>query len=324
MPQVHKEQVLERKRAIEELGSKFWNFAQALIDDGAQRGILRKQLPAQVGAKNEWDAAILSNVTTIEIADAPTYQQAAAEKYERRFDCKFSTLTRFPDKFLKDLHANLGRDEANIQNHSFRANVASMFDESIIEEIGKMTLIANRYNVTRAQNVEYFETVLNIYGRLRGGMEYLTTLDDTLCIGPEREGAIIAQTLSCLPAGRSSRPIAKRIPDESGLIVGLALENIRARYDRCVIIDGAIASGSTLIAIMQRLTSSISEFHVFSAHATASSLRALSRYAQAMQIILFVNVGHVSGTLNEKRYALHTDGTLVIGDIGDLICPGLE
>jgi putative hydrolases of HD superfamily len=124
------------------------------------------------------------------------------------------------------------------------------------------------------------------------------------------------------PAGRHLIPSAKRMAYEGGLLVGLDFDEVTpGRYRRCVIVDGAIASGVTLMALIHRLQPSIREFHVFSAHATQSSLRALARFGAWIGVEIDIVVGHVSGRLNEKYYAVEDDGRLVVGDLGDMISP---
>lgn len=329
LPGAHRENVLQRKAVIQNLSPKLWEFAQILIEDGVAKGRLRQQdKPREVNEANPSMTSlfsVFSELTIVDMQSAPEAMKTAAQEFEVRFQHKFTTLTRLPKNLLDFLHQpNATNDNCNCLTHA-RLSIASNYDKSIITHIDTMSRIANLCRITKADNVEFFDAVISIYEGLRGGLDYLTRLDDTYCIAPEREGRMIAERLAVLPVGRNNCPNAKRIPYQEGLIVGHDLVAPDSTiYQRCVIVDGAIASGSTLIAMIEMLRESIQEFHIFSAHATQSSVRALAVYATAIDIKLYLNLGHVSGQLNHKRYALHEDGSLVIGDLGDLISPALE
>ncbi|TDF35864.1 HD domain-containing protein [Alteromonadaceae bacterium M269] len=331
LPGVHREDVLSRKSVIKELGPSIWAFAQSLIEDGATKGWLRQHVSQSQDIESAQDEdtshalEIFSNLQTITIDKAPAKMKEAAREFEIRFQRKFETLTHLPNSLLDFLHKPVESGDNSLAVSGFHLSIASDYDKSVVNCIETMSKIANLENPSKPDNLAFFDAVISIYDRLRGGLSYLSSLDDTFCIAPEREGRMIADRLGVLPLGRTSKPNAKRIPYEEGLVVGHDLSSPnKAFYQRCVIVDGAIASGSTLIAMIEMLRASTQEFHVFSAHATASSVRALSVYAAANKIKLYLNLGHVSGQLNHKRYALHPDGSLVIGDLGDLISPAVE
>ena len=327
LPGVTREKVLNLKHPISNIDEGLWEFAKALIEEGAANGWLRESAkfnPDDTVLPEPGLDAVLEALASYPMSEAPADLLDTAREFEARFSRPFTKLIRFPENVLTTLHQPLQEGERNEETSSFALSVASLYDESVVGHIDTMGRVANGERVSREDSRAFFDAVIAIYHQLRGGLKYLSALDDTFCVSPEREGCWIAEALSCLPPGRSCHPNAKRMPHPDGLIVGLDTPSTQASYSRCVIIDGAIASGSTLIALLESLKSSIDEFHVFSAHATASSLRALSRYSAHAQIRLSLNVGHVSGILNRKRYALHEDGSLVIGDLGDLMSPALQ
>lgn len=124
-----------------------------------------------------------------------------------------------------------------------------------------------------------------------------------------------------LPIGHSMNPHAKRIPYEGGLIVGLSAFPQFINYDRCMIVDGAIASGATLIAIIEKLRSITSTFYIYSVHSSYEGLRAITRYGLSANVNITITVGHATTGMNAKYYAVYPDNTkrVVVGDLGDTI-----
>src|SRR5262249_10651778 len=108
-----------------------------------------------------------------------------------------------------------------------------------------------------------------------------------------------------------------------GLLVGVTGLDISRLYEGCTIIDGAIASGATLITMMHGLKPVTPRFHVFSVHATVQGLRAILRYALDERIDVRFSVGHVTSGLNDHFYAVLPDqpSKVVVGDLGDTIWP---
>jgi putative hydrolase of HD superfamily len=324
-PEVTRDKVEARKRVIGDASPALWTFGQALIADGVRRGYLRtgagepgQPALAAAGAGVTADAtgAPLEPVALVAMADAPPAMRAVAEQYQRRFGTEFRTLTHVPAATLQQLHADTGAEPQT------RVLVASTTDSAVRNAMGMLGYIANQAEPSLEERQTYFAMLQMIYRRLPRLPQELASRDDTLCLGPQREGRILASVLDCLPAGRHLTPSAKRMAHEGGLLVGLSFDDVApAIYRRCVIVDGAIASGVTLMAIMHRLRPLIREFHVFSAHATRSSLRALARFGAWIDAEVNVTVGHVSGQLNEKYYAVEEDGRLVVGDLGDMISP---
>lgn len=90
---------------------------------------------------------------------------------------------------------------------------------------------------------------------------------------------------------------------------------------QCLVIDGAIASGATTIAIMELLRSATSSFRIFSVHATYEGLRAIQRYAVHAGLDLAPIVGHATAGLNPKYYAIDPEdkSRVVVGDLGETI-----
>ena len=146
-------------------------------------------------------------------------------------------------------------------------------------------------------------------------------MPDTLCVGIAREGRILAKALDCLPSDRSLTPSGKRIPFNGGLLIGFRnAEPPSQEYRQCLIIDGAIASGATLMAMMWLLQHTVKSFTIFSVHGPCEGLRAIVMFAHELGLHVSIAVGHATAGLNNKYYAINpADGTLILGDIGDTI-----
>ena len=168
---------------------------------------------------------------------------AAAGAFERRFGVAFSTLTLFSNADLARLHA----DDPNAALPP-TVNRSTDADPLVAEAMATMTQVANGDPDIQSRRM-YAGALDVLYGSLRPDPRDIAAHDGTLCVGPQREGAQLASIMGCLPSGRSLTPHAKRIPYDGGLLVGLS-DVVPARsYERCLVIDGAIATGATLIAL---------------------------------------------------------------------------
>lgn len=256
-------------------------------------------------------------VSSIQRTGAPPAILKAVAAYEDRFSLRFDTLSFFPKAFLELLHRVLPDPS---QSTAF--TIASVHDAQIQHHMCRLTDVANSKHTTLEQRSEYLGHLLAVYRRLPNDPLRMVASTSTLCVGIRREGAILARKLGWLPRGRSLLPDAKRIPYEGGLVVGLRGLDCSRRYESCVITDGAIASGATLMSTIHALAGCVSSFHVFSVHSTIQGLAALRQFARSSELNLSVTVGHATDGLNSKYYATlpgEFEDRLAVGDLGDTI-----
>ena len=180
--------------------------------------------------------------------------------------------------------------------------------------------VANDSNPTKKARRKYLEALLNAYKI----MENELFIDsNTLLIAPQREGSLLVKKLKWNKlTNKISFPHAKRIPYKSGIVIGLGEIKISKNVKRVVIVDGAIASASTLMAIMLSLKDKrVKEISIFSVHGTEEGLIILDKFSTEYDINLKVYITYVSGILNEKYYAVYPDdlNRLIVGDLGDTI-----
>jgi len=256
------------------------------------------------------------------ITDAPADMRAAASTFERRHDVRFATLTRFTSAGLARLHAP-SRETGPALPPVVALPPAD--GDAVARAMTTLTRVANAEAKSLASRHAYLAALHTLFGALPTQPHALARRGDTLCVAPEREGRQLASALGCLPPGRSLTPHAKRIPLDGGIVVGLSALLVPTGPSECVLVDGVIASGTTLIATIEAVRAHVSRFHVFCAHSTRAGLWALHRYAQSAGIRLRVSVAAVSGELDSHYYAVDpADGrTLVLGDVGDTIA-GLD
>lgn len=248
--------------------------------------------------------------------DAPASLAAASEKYERRFALRFHTLSFFPLNTLADLH----RSSAEGSTLPPEAQIASDIDPSILTDIEILTEVANLAQPAVADRQRYLACLIGTYRKLGILWGQYVDCKDSLYVAPEREGRILAELLGWLPSHRSLQPNMKRLAWNEGIAVGTDQIIISDRFSRCVIIDGAIASGCTVIALMHHLVAFVREFVVFSAHSTPSGLFAVSRFARTIERPVKLITGHCSGELNSSHYAVdEKSAKLIVGDLGDTI-----
>lgn len=180
--------------------------------------------------------------------------------------------------------------------------------------------VANEPTPARAKRTLYLEELLRVYRR----MEPYVNLDpETLLIAPQREGALLTGALGWDQGIKTAIfPHAKRIHHKDGLVVGLTGMEFTGSPTRAVIVDGAIASGATLLAMIALLAEqNIKHVKVYAVHSTECGLQTILHFAQKKEIDILVHVGFVSGVLNNHYYATSEEDrkSLVMGDLGDTI-----
>jgi hypothetical protein len=248
-------------------------------------------------------------------ADTPEFMLTAAKKYEEKFNIEFATLAWFPQSLLASLQKQAGDNEIPSESTIASRNLPSM-----AEDINTLSLVANSATLDTSLRLKYRTSIENVFRVLPRQPQDLTVKPDVLSVAPAREGALLASHLGYLNS-ESLTPEAKRIHCNHGLVIGLTALSVTASYSECVLIDGAIATGTTLISLISELRHNAASFKVYAAHSTLAGLWALANYARDAAIKLSCTVGHVSGVLNDEYYAVHPSGRLVIGDVGDTIAP---
>jgi hypothetical protein len=239
---------------------------------------------------------------------------ALASDYEHTYGVRFSSLTVLPAGYLHALHAA----KRSSLPASFR--VVSQEDPEAGRLADSLAAFANDKNLTVAKRLAYRDILERIY-RAIGIEPARDKFSGALWIAPEREGRILAERLGCLTVAHSLAPTAKRMPYKGGIAVGVGMPPVAQTFSDCVIVDGAIASGATLIALVERLKGTAERVWVYAAHCTVASLWGLAAYAEAAGVELHVVVGHASGVLNAKFYAVSEQdpSRLMVGDLGDTI-----
>jgi hypothetical protein len=195
-------------------------------------------------------------------------------------------------------------------------------DADLTGSISTLASIAALSAPSSMQRRAYFDALLAIYHSLPDPPTDRLRDLDTLFVGIKREGCFLAQELAWLPQNHMTQPDAKRMPFNTGLLVGLSGLPQRRNWRELVIVDGAIASGSTLITVMCAFD--CPSIRIYSAHATEAGLRAVSRCGTLRGINVKASVGYVTGELDRDYYAVQGHGrksSLIVGDLGDKISP---
>ena len=247
-----------------------------------------------------------------ELRHASKSMRDAALAFQTRFHIEFDTLTHFSAETLKEMHA-LRLDEPELMKQVF---VASENDRTTFESFDVLTRIANLSAPGLSDRTEYFAALQSVYRRLEPP---LAGDESRLVVAPEREGRIMGEALGWLRP-QDLAPHAKRIPYEHGLLVGIS-HCVRVLHaPKIVCIDGAIASGATLVALLDLLAAPGASVEIYSVHAAREGLRAILRFATMADLSVRIHVGHVTEGLCAKFYATEQDGVrLVVGDLGDMI-----
>ncbi|KDN80836.1 hypothetical protein [Kitasatospora cheerisanensis] len=250
----------------------------------------------------------------IDRSELPADVQQLVAGFEKDYNSYFGSLVHFGGPALAELHRP-GPLPANVR-------VASAERPAVLERMAAIAEIANLTDQQEADRARYLRALLDIYALLPVQAAERAAEPGTAVIAPEREGRILAEHLGVTDRHGYWTPQAKRIPMADGLIVGVD-EWLPSRAERVVIIDGVVASGVTLMAMMQLALQPGATVDVFTCHSTQQGALALARHAEQLGLRLTLHIGHVSGVLNRKFYAVSPDGdgTLVLGDVGDTIAP---
>jgi putative hydrolase of HD superfamily len=321
-PQVDYDRVVAKKSVIGKGSTVLWAHARQLLDEAVRRGYLRTSpLTAPLSA-----AAPAQDTPRLPVA---AYRRVASHQAETALRDKLRTielangitlptLVSFDHDCLGALHHHPFRGDATAS----RVEIASWGDTAIAPSIRRLGAIARQPRHDSADRAAYRTILLDIYRALPLEVEALVGAGDTLVVAPRREGYLLAHDLDWLPQGRHIAPHAKRFKHDGGMVVGHDLVTPAQDYNCCVLVDGAIASGVSLMAMMIELAPRVRRFVVLTVHATGVAINALRHLAAQLERPLELYAGDVSGELNEAYYAVVPESSppqVVVGDLGDMI-----
>jgi hypothetical protein len=228
--------------------------------------------------------------------------------YESRFDVHFSHFVFLTPAFL---NGNGALGDAT----RTRITMAAQTNHAIAELVARLTSLANRQSLSRSERELYRETLELIYASLP-----TTSLSESLIVAPQREGSILARRLGWLTT-EHLLPNLKRMPCDNGLLVGCDSDLASAAGAEISIVDGAVATGATVMTILALCRPSVAK--LYCVHATAHGLSALIGVARELGTDLTCIAGDVSGVLNDHFYAVTDENpnVLRVGDLGDIIAP---
>ena len=175
----------------------------------------------------------------------------AASRFEERFAITFEAFAVFSSAWLEELYS-----------HASERAAAPAEEKQLVVQPGnhmlsEISALANKQSPTMQDRKRYLDTFLDIYR----GMQLADFGCGSITAAPKREGLLLARELSKLPSDVFA-PHLKRIPWESGLAIGIEYLPILRAKRSCQIIDGAVASGATVLALMEMLTPLVDEFKI--------------------------------------------------------------
>ncbi|WP_249383883.1 HD domain-containing protein [Chitinivorax sp. B] len=312
-PQVHYDKVVAKKSVIGQGSTLLWQHGKALLDEAVRQGILRTA-PAAVSSDIAQPSPFLRQAS--EQADNALRDKLRA--MEDAYDIKLPTVISFEHDELHELHHQPFDGDAS----QSRVEIASWGVARIPQQIRQLGNLARQPSHAAEDRSVYKAILLDIYRALPVDVMALVSASDTLVVAPRREGYLLADSLGWLPDGRYLAPHAKRFKHAGGMVVGCDLIPPTSAYRRCVMVDGAMASGVSLMAMMIELAPTVQEFIVLTVHTTGVAINALRHMAARLQRPLTIYAGDVSGDLSDKFYAVLPETTppqVVVGDLGDMI-----
>lgn len=237
---------------------------------------------------------------------------------EERFGVRFATVTEFPGDLLDWLH----EPPSHVLREAWSADGTVPHPDLVVAEaMATLTRVANLSRKDARSRADYLHALYTLFLTLDFDAREYAADPLTICVGPEREGRQLGEALGFLPPERSLTPNAKRVPHADGLLVALTAIEPHFDAESCLIVDGVLATGATVITTIDHLREHVSRFLVVCAHSTPAGVHALKRYADNVGIDLDLHVAVISGTLNAKYYAIdeRDPNILVLGDVGDTI-----
>lgn len=263
-------------------------------------------------------ATIRENVTLDTVACA----------LENQFEIMFGEFLRFTKD---ELSGKIGLGGEDRQGQDWPAGVTVTSEDpdkkEIIEaQMAVLAEIANKDTMADSDPARYRDALLAIYQEISCSPDGFA---DALVVGIQREGFWLAKDLGFAVDNESAYcPHAKRMHYEGGVVVGLEEHNKTPEGKaRAVIVDGAIATGATIITIMVKLKSmGIKSITTISAHSTEFAVHRIAAFAEELAMECDIRIGHVSGRLNGHHYAVEdvrgedrAEELLVVGDLGDTL-----
>jgi hypothetical protein len=247
----------------------------------------------------------------------PAQVLQSAIEIERRFGVSFQIFANFDHRWLKQIYSS---DSENRIHDAVSQGVLHLKGDA--SQLNKLETIANRTSLTQRERQEYLATFLS----LLSDMPFEASSANLLAVAPAREGMLLAQNLGW-SAGNLFSPHIKRITRYPDLAIGVEhLPRALSSAQRCRIIDGAIASGATVLTIMEIYSNVVEAFDIFTVHCTPDAMSALLNYARLLRKNITIYAAFVSGRLNDHFYAVSDNNpySLLVGDVGDIISPLLE
>jgi hypothetical protein len=245
----------------------------------------------------------------------PHFLSKVAE-YEQGFQVSFTRFVVFSASAFQALH-DPGKDRSDDAN----IRIVSRNDPSVLLDLDVLTSVANLDHPGEQDRSAYIAALERIYRKM-GPPPGRASSADILFVGPEREGRYLGHLTGWFDGSANVwYPNAKRIHHKGGLIVASDDPALDGTYRHCVIVDGAIASGATVIAVLARLRHHCPAFTIFSAHSTIEGATAITTYADQIGVEVSLVLGHVTSGLDGHFYARLPDqpSKLVVGDLGDMI-----
>ncbi len=245
----------------------------------------------------------------------------AAREYEQRHGVTFKSLTQFSKPLLNEIHSASESPDSDLEN----VTVVSDSDQTVLADIETLSLIANSDELTPKESKEYFQTLISIYKKLpRTPFDAVVDKQSAVCVGIKREGYQLCQEMNWFVSDHKLAPDMKRIPYRDGLLVGMTHLPQIPFCETVVIVDGAIASGATIITLIERLRTSerSPEIHIFAVHGGYEGIRAITRFCKSTGIRVSLTIGHATHGISKKFYAVDANNRVVVGDMGDTINAG--
>lgn len=261
---------------------------------------------------------IFSEIKTYALSEAPEDMAREARGFARAHGVRFLYVTYFPEAAIIQFNMSIAIDDLLTSG----VRIASFHIPDVSFCMREMARVANCYDISEADRHSYIQALFTIYSLI---LPKRFDEPHTLIIAPQREGAIIAERFGFLNGSYASvAPTFKRIVSKKGLLIGHDLISSEVRpFSHVKIIDGAISSGSTIMAIILGLKDTLSSVQVYTAHACPLGLGNILALAKALNIPCTISAGDVSGELNPNYRAVKPNNPQqsVVGDIGDMICP---
>lgn len=276
--------VYAMKKHIADASPALWDIGLAMIRSGVAAGYFRDSGVLDIPLPLERSAHM--NLTTVAIKELP-HSLRKVVGAEHAASIGNGKVQFFSGRDLSALHS--GRQDETRAPARFTVSVAP--DNVAAQMLLGEFVSPGQDGSARSEKVRRLTELQKLTPFDPLG---LTALPSTLVVSPG-DDAEVARRLG-VPTNRLTSIECVRFASGEGVAVWVRDSLLCGPFERCVIVVGAIGSGATVMALMERVIErGVAEFYLFASVISPTSRQVLEEYARTRSIALHLHAGVIAG-----------------------------